>query len=122
MVKAATTFGRNGVADWIIQRFTAVILGAYFIFLAVYFVTHSGIDYATWHNLFEQLWMRVFSLLALLSIVAHGWIGLWGVLTDYVTERMMGGKAVVLRLFFIAAYAVVSIGCLVWGTEILWGA
>ena len=122
MVKTATSFGRNGVADWIIQRFTAVILGAYFIFLAAFFVTHPDLDFATWQNLFAQLWMRVFSLLALLSIVAHGWIGLWGVLTDYVTERMMGSKAVALRLVVLAAYAVVSFACLVWGIEILWGA
>ena len=34
----------------------------------------------------------------------------------------MGGKAVALRLVVLAAYAVVSIACLVWGIEILWGA
>lgn len=122
MVKTATNFGRNGVADWIIQRFTAIILGAYFIYLGIFFVTHNNLDYVTWQHLFSQLWMRIFSLMALLSIVAHGWIGLWGVLTDYLTERLMGSKAVGLRLAVLAAYAVVSIGCLVWGIEILWGA
>ena len=42
-----------------------------------------------WKALFEQTWMRIFSLLAILSLAAHAWIGMWAVLTDYLTERLL---------------------------------
>ncbi len=121
MVTAATSLGRNGVSDFLIQRFTAIILAAYLIFLVAYLVANPGLTYEQWSGLFSQLWMRVFSLLTLVSIVAHGWIGLWVVLTDYVTERMMGGSALVIRLLVLSLYAVVNIVFLVWGVDILWG-
>ena len=121
MVTAVTSLGRSGLFDWMFQRVSAVVLAAYTIFLVVFIATNPELDYATWRNLFDQLWMRIFSLLALISIAAHAWIGLWGVLTDYVTERMMGKKAFPLCSLALCANAVVTIAYLVWGVEILWG-
>jgi succinate dehydrogenase / fumarate reductase membrane anchor subunit len=65
--------------------------------------------------------VRVFSLAALLSIAAHAWIGLWSVSTDYLTERMMGSKANILRLMFQAVVAMALFTYVVWGIQILWG-
>lgn len=121
MVTAVTSLGRSGLSDWIIQRFTAVVLTAYTLFIVGYLVCTPDLSYEQWSNLFEQLWVRAFSLLALVSIAAHGWIGLWGVLTDYVTERMMGGIALVLRMIILGVYALVTVVYLVWGVEVLWG-
>lgn len=71
--------------------------------------------------MFAQRWMRVFSLVALLSTVIHAWIGLWSVVTDYITNRVMGGKATVLRLFVEVILAAIAVLYTVWGIEILWG-
>lgn len=122
MVTTATSFGRNGVADWIIQRFTALVLASYTLFWVAFFFITPEINYTVWQELFSQLWMRIFTLLALLSIAAHGWIGLWGVVTDYLTTRMMGSTGLVLRMLVLGIYAIVTIAYLVWGIEILWGA
>ncbi len=122
MVTTATSFGRNGVADWIIQRFTALVLASYTLFWVAFFFITPEINYTIWQELFSQLWMRIFTLLALLSIAAHGWIGLWGVVTDYLTTRMMGSTGLVLRMLVLGIYAIVTIAYLVWGIEILWGA
>ena len=121
MVTAVTTFGRSGLSDWLIQRFSAVILAAYTIFLTVFLVVTPELTYEIWAGLFSQLWMRVFTLLVLLSCAAHGWIGLWGVLTDYVTTRLMGSSALALRLVILTVYALITLTYLVWGAEILWG-
>jgi len=121
MVTAVTSFGRSGLSDWLIQRFSAVILAAYSIFIVGFIVLTPDLDFAQWSGLFSQLWVRVFSLLTLVSIAAHGWIGLWGVLTDYVTSRMMGGKALFLRVLVLTLYALVTVAYLVWGVEVLWG-
>jgi len=121
MVTAATSFGRSGLSDWIIQRFTAIVLASYSLFIVGFLLSNPDLTYTQWQDLFSQLWVRIFSLLTLVSIVAHGWIGLWVVLTDYVTSRMMGGAALAIRLIVLTLYAVVNVVFLVWGVEILWG-
>lgn len=121
MVTAVTSLGRSGLSDWLIQRFTAVILAAYTIFMVAYLVLNPDLSYEQWRGLFDQLWMRAFSLLVVVSIAAHGWIGLWGVLTDYVTTRMMGAKALALRVIILTSYALVTVLFLVWGVGVLWG-
>ncbi len=122
MVRAVTNFGRSGLSDWLVQRVSGVVLLAYFLVVGIYLLCNGeGLDYATWSGFFDGTFMRVFSTAAVLSVVAHAWIGLWAVSTDYLTERMMGGRATVLRLLFQAASAVVLFTYLVWGIQILWG-
>ena len=59
--------------------------------------------------------------LAILSLAAHAWIGMWAVGTDYLTERMMGSKGNVLRLAFQIACSLVIFIYVIWGIQILWG-
>lgn len=121
MVTSVTSFGRSGLYDWLIQRVGAAVMAAYTIFLTVYLISHPELTYEQWHTLFGQLWMRVFSLAALLSFISHAWIGLWAVLTDYLTVRLLGNKATVLRIFAQIILGGVSVTYLIWGIEILWG-
>ena len=121
MVTAVTSFGRSGLYDWLIQRVSAVAMVAYTLFIVFYLVLNPGMEYAQWQMLFNQLWVRIFTLITLVSVIAHAWIGLWAVLTDYLTERMMGNKAVILRLIAQAILAVVAVTYAVWGIEIIWG-
>ncbi len=119
MVTAVTSMGRSGLSDWLMQRVTAVILVAYFAFIA--YVLVGGIDYASWKALFSQTWMRIFSLMALLSLGVHAWIGLWVVFTDYMTERLMGPSGNVLRFLAQVVCAIIVFSYVVWGIQILWG-
>ena len=121
MVTAVTSFGRSGLYDWLIQRVGAVVLTAYTIFLVVYIALNPDLDFAQWSALFNQLWMHIFSLLALISFITHAWIGLWSVLTDYLTNRLLGAKATVLRVVAQMVLGVAAVTYLVWGVEILWG-
>ena len=119
MVTAVTSMGRSGLYDWLMQRVTAVILVAYFLYVGGVLV--GGIDYTGWKELYSQTWMRVFSLLALLSLGIHAWVGLWAVFTDYLTERMLGAIGNKLRFLAQAASAVIMFTYVVWGIQILWG-
>ncbi|QFT55914.1 succinate dehydrogenase, hydrophobic membrane anchor protein [Microbulbifer sp. THAF38] len=121
MVRTVTSFGRSGTFDWLYQRVTAVILLAYVLFIVGFIFFTKDFGYQAWSELFAQRWMRVFSLVALLSTVIHAWIGLWSVVTDYITNRVMGGKATVLRLFVEVILAAIAVLYTVWGIEILWG-
>jgi succinate dehydrogenase / fumarate reductase membrane anchor subunit len=121
MVTPVTSLSRSGVSDWLIQRVSAIVLTVYTLFLVIYLVLNSGMTYEQWGGLFGQLWMRIFSLLALISFIAHAWIGLWSVITDYLTDRVLGSKGTMLRLTVQGILAVVAVTYLVWGIEILWG-
>jgi succinate dehydrogenase / fumarate reductase membrane anchor subunit len=119
MVTTVTSFGRSGLSDWLVQRVSGAILLAYTLFIL--WVVAGGIDYASWKALFGQTWVRVFSLMTLLSLVAHAWIGMWSVLMDYLTERLMGTTGNVLRITFQLLIALVLFVYVVWGVQILWG-
>jgi succinate dehydrogenase / fumarate reductase membrane anchor subunit len=121
MVTAVTNFGRSGLSDWLVQRVTAVVLLAYTVFIVSVLFFGPQLGFAEWKALFAQTWVRIFSLAAILSIAAHAWIGLWSVTTDYLTERLMGSKATVLRLVAQAFIAIVLFTYVVWGIQILWG-
>ncbi len=121
MVTSITSFGRSGLYDWLIQRVSACVMAAYLVFIVGFIVLSPELEYRDWQALYDQLWMRVFSLLTLLSIAAHAWIGLWAVLTDYLTLRLLGKKATVLRIVAQMVLGVVTATYMVWGIEILWG-
>ncbi|MCS5563485.1 succinate dehydrogenase, hydrophobic membrane anchor protein [Marinobacter sp.] len=112
-MNSVTSIGRNGIQDWIIQRVTAYVLALYTLFLLGFFAT-TEVDYQSWSALFDQLWFRIFTLLALLSIGGHAWVGLWTVSTDYIKsagQRMLFQGIVVLAIFVYV----------VWGIQIIWG-
>ena len=90
MVTSVTNLSRSGLYDWMAQRVSAVVLAAYFIFLIGYLVANPGIGYAQWHELFASNWMRIFSLLALVALGAHAWVGMWTIATDYLTPMALG--------------------------------
>ncbi|MCL7462945.1 succinate dehydrogenase, hydrophobic membrane anchor protein [Pseudomonas sp. NW5] len=121
MVTNVTNFSRSGLFDWMAQRVSAVILAAYFIFLLGYLVANPGLSFADWHGLFSQTWMRVFSLLALVALSAHAWVGMWTISTDYLTPMAFGKAATALRFLFQAFCGIAMFAFFVWGVQILWG-
>lgn len=114
MVTTITSFGRSGLYDWMMQRVTAVILALYTVFMLGYLVSHPDLTFAEWRGLFDGTAMRIFTLLAMLSMVAHAWIGLWSVSTDYI-------KATGARFVFQSVCGLLAFIYVVWGIQILWG-
>ncbi len=121
MVTNVTNFSRSGLYDWMAQRVTAVVLAAYFIFLLGYLLLNPGLDYTQWSALFSTSWMRIFSLLALVALAIHAWVGMWTISTDYLTNMAIGKWATAVRFLFQAACGIVMFALFVWGVQILWG-
>lgn len=121
MVTNVTNFSRSGLYDWMAQRVSAVVLAVYFLFLLGYLVTSPDLTFADWHALFSHNAMRIFSLLALVSLSVHAWVGMWTISTDYLTPMALGKSAVVVRFLFQAACGVAMFAYFVWGVQILWG-
>ena len=121
MVKSVTSLGRSGLSDWLLQRVSALIMSAYLIFMVGFFILNPSPSYEQWSGLHSSLAMRIFSLLTILSIAAHAWIGIWCVLTDYITFRLIGPKATPIRMFLQLAMIAVILFYVVWTLDILWG-
>lgn len=114
MLKSATSLGRSGLQDWLIQRVCALILSAYFIFLLGYLFKNPVSNYMQWRSLFAQPEFKYATLVALICLLVHAWIGIWTILTDYLHD-------VVLRLALQTFVALLLGLYLVWGILILWG-
>ncbi len=114
MVTVATSLGRSGLHDWLIQRISAVVLAVYTLYIFYFLLFAPELTQDLWLALFADDYFRVFSVLALISLVAHAWIGLWTVATDYI-------KPLAIRLFFQVFVILFCLGNLLWGVQILWG-
>ncbi|GAB3473465.1 succinate dehydrogenase, hydrophobic membrane anchor protein [Azotobacter salinestris] len=121
MVTNVTNFSRSGLYDWMAQRVSAVILAAYTLFLLGYLFFSSDLTYGEWHGLFSSTGMRIFSLLALVALSVHAWVGMWTISTDYLTPMALGKLATVVRFLFQAACGIAMFAFFVWGVQILWG-
>ena len=121
MVGIASSFSQSGVINWLVQRVSALVMTAYIVFITVYLLANPDISYAQWSELNSLLSMRLFSLLTMASIASHAWIGIWCVLTDYVTERLLGPKADIIRKVLQVCMIAVILIYLVWAIDILWG-
>ena len=113
MAKSVTNFSGNGVSDWLVQRVSAVVLTAYLVTLVVWCVACGG-GYEKWHSFMMSMPMKVFSILAVLSLVGHAWVGVWAISTDYI-------KPVCVRLAFQIATILALLVYLIWALTIFWG-
>lgn len=121
MVTNATSLSRSGLSDWLIQRFSALILAAYTFCILGSFIAHPEMDYAAWSAIFDSTAMQLFSLITVFALCAHAWIGLWTITTDYLLEHHIGRFATVIRLIVQAGCALLTVTYLLWGIRIFWG-
>ena len=104
---------RGGLQDWLIQRTSALLIGAYAVFLSIYWVFHNPLNYVVWHTLFGNKWMKIATLVVTISIVWHAWIGLWTIFTDYITNKAF-------RFFIESILLAVLLCYILWVILILW--
>lgn len=102
----------SGLRDWLVQRISAVLIGLYVIFMLVYLLENKPLYYAQWRGLFNGTAMVVATLVVLIAILWHAWIGLWTVLTDYV-------KQTGLRLVLQSLVVILLLSYVLWGVAIL---
>lgn len=114
MVSNASALGRNGVHDFILVRATAIVITLYIIYMIGFFALNGELTYEIWSGFFSSTFTKVFTLLTLVSILIHTWIGMWQVLTDYV-------KPLAIRLFLQLAIVVALAVYVIYGFVVVWG-
>lgn len=107
-----TKASHKGIRNWLIQRITSVFIGLYMLFIIAYLLFQQPVSYDQWWNLFDSSLVVISTVIVLLAILWHTWIGLWTVLTDYVKNPGLRLALQSLVLLLLLAYVV-------WGVEIL---
>ena len=113
MVRRDVTGAHYGLRDWLAQRVTAVVMVVFILCLTGVLLVAPPQDYAGWKALFSNQWMRIASLLFLLSMFWHAWIGMRNILMDYVHATGIRLTLQILVILSLVFYAI-------WATEILW--
>lgn len=114
MVTNVTSLSRNGLSDWMIQRVSAVVLALYVLVLTFYLATCGEVNYTQWYQFIMSTPMKIFSLLAVIALAAHAWVGLWTIATDYI-------KPAGLRFVFQWVCILLNASYVLWACHIFWG-
>lgn len=114
MVNRVVSGAHYGLRDWLMQRITAVIMAIYTLFIASFFLFHTALEFSDWKYLFSHAPVRYFTLLALLSMFLHAWVGMRDIIMDYIHSTMA-------RLIMHSAVIIVLVIYFIWAANILWG-
>ena len=114
MVNRVVTGAHYGLRDWLMQRITALVMATYLSFMAGWLLLHSNSGYDAWTELFAGNVVRSFSLLFLLAVYSHVWVGMRDIVMDYI-------KLAHLRLALHVAVILALIMYLIWSVQLLWG-
>ena len=113
MTNRIITGAHYGLRDWLAQKITAVIMAVYSVIALIVLLSGVPLSFVVWKDLFSQGWMRVATLLFMVSLAWHAWVGVRDILMDYVKLAGLRLALEVLVLLTIAAY----VG---WTIQILW--
>ena len=120
MVTQVTSFSRNGVGDWYLQRTSSVVIAIYTVLLVGIIIMTPDWTFERWQALFEATWMKIATLLAIVATCVHAWIGMWTIGTDYLRPAHVGGSATAIRFAYQAVCLLVLFIYIVWALSIIW--
>ncbi len=114
MVKSVLGVNHQGLTDWLIQRVSALVMVIYSVGLLLYLVINAEVNYTDWHSLFSHGWMKLATILFILSLLFHAWVGMWTIFTDYIKPFLL--RFVLQMLLFLSLVSFFFASLL-----ILWG-
>ena len=113
MVNRIVVGAHYGIRGWLIQRISAVVMAVYVFALVIALMASGPLSHASWSALFSGGAMRVGTLLFVISVLLHAWIGIRDVLMDYIKNTGIRLTLQVLTVLWL-------VGCAGWALQILW--
>ena len=114
MVKREVIGAHYGLRDWLAQRITAVVMVVYTVIFLIAIMRLPAFDFGNWRAMWSSGFMRYSTLLFLLCLFLHAWIGMRNIFMDYI-------KPTWLRLTLYAAVILALVAYGAWAVQILWG-
>lgn len=115
MVRRQVVGAHYGLRDWLAQRVTAVIM---IVFTVIILSTLAGLpqmDYWKWKVLWQTPLVRYATVLFMLSLLLHAWIGMRNIFMDYIKDAALRLTLYVLVIGALLWYVA-------WSVQILWRA
>ena len=75
--------GHAGTGEWLLQRVTALYIGAFTLYLIARFTLAPVSGFAEWRAWFASGVVRIGVALLVLSLLLHAWSGMRNVYMDY---------------------------------------
>ena len=113
MVKRIIVGAHYGLSDWLVQRVSAAYMAVYVLLFALVLLIARPTNYVAWKSLFTGQAAKLGTLLFLVSLFWHAWIGMRDILMDYV-------KPVATRLALEVVVVALLIAYAGWSIQILW--
>lgn len=102
----------SGLRAWMVQRFTAVYMLLFLVFMLLHFAFDRPRSHAEWEHWIGAPFVLVPTALFFAALLLHAWVGLRDVLMDYV-------RVLPIRVALLASLAFVLVGLGVWVMQIL---
>jgi succinate dehydrogenase / fumarate reductase membrane anchor subunit len=113
MVTRVVVGAHYGLRGWLVQRISAIVIAVYTIVVVAVLAAARPADYAGWKALFGHGLMRFATLLFVVSVLLHAWVGMRDILMDYV-------KPTGVRLALHVVVMCLLVGYAGWAVQILW--
>lgn len=102
-----------GLRDWLGQRITGALLALYAVMLVLLSWSQAELSYGTWASMFAEPWLKVATLMAILALIYHAWVGIRDIYMDYIQPTGVRLTLQVLTILALLGYAF-------WALVILW--
>ena len=102
-----------GLRDWLAQRMTAVLLAVFTVVLLAQLLMPGALGYDRWAAIFSAQWMKLLTLVTILSLAYHAWVGMRDIWMDYVRHTGLRILLQVLTIIWLMA-------SVIYAAQILW--
>ena len=121
VVTNVTSLTRSGLADFVVQRVSAVIIGLYALCVFGFFLANPNMSHGDLVGYFGSTTMQLFSTVTVLATVGHAWIGMWTIGTDYIQLHYFGEHATAFRFLYQSGCLLVLFVYAGWALPLFWG-
>ena len=90
----------SGMKAWALQRLTAIYLGLYVIYFVAELLLAKPADAAAWQQWLGHPLMSIATLVFILALLLHAWVGMRDIFMDYV--HPLGLRMVLMALLLLS--------------------
>ena len=113
MVNRIVVGAHYGLRDWLLQRISAIVMAVYSVAFLLCLLPSLPLSFEEWHAWFANPVVKIATLLFLLSLLLHAWVGVRDIFMDYVKPFGLRLSLQVLVILALMVYAF-------WAIALLW--
>ena len=102
----------SGLKAWVLQRATAIYIALFALYLLLVMLFSAPEGYAAWRDWFADPLMGIATLVFVLAILLHAWVGIRDVVIDYVWNTPA-------RVTLLALVGLTLVACGLWASQSL---